>query len=846
MSIQLTLAARYLMGRKLRTVLTTLAVVFGVFVIFGMNILLPTLLDAFTNNIRAASKQVDVTITHNTGEAFALTQLRKVRAIAGVSTAAGSLNRTVNIPSNFFARSQVSALTLIGLDPHAAQSVHDYPLKAGRFLRSDDENAALITTSLAELVALSLGDTLRLPTAEGTVKLSLVGLLPARALPGNEEVLVTLGKAQKMLDLPDRINTIEANFDTSDPARRDALQSAIQDELGKDYHLGALSSGSELITSIQTGQAAFNLFGFLALFMGGFIIFNTFRTVVAERRHDIGMLRAIGASRRTIITLFLSEGILQGVIGTAVGMALGYLMGASLIALGSGVYEQFLHLKVGSPVVDPKLIALTLTLGIGVTLVAGLLPAFGASRITPLEALRPSVADAEFSRTFRIRTIVGALLIAAAMLGLLTHNISYVALGGLALLIGLVLVAPALVTPIANAFGGLIALAFAREGTGRLAQGNITRQPSRAAVTASATMIGLAIVVAAAGVTTSITGGFLSVLQKSLGSDYLLMPPSVGIWASNVGASQALAERLRAVRGVAAVSTMRFAQASIGDSAISLLGIDPVTFPQVSALNFQSGEAATAYPQLAVDRTLIVNGPLAALTKLNMGDDVNLSTPEGVQTYRVVAVASDYLNSKIATAYTSQANLKTDFHKSDDIFIQLNLAPDADRAGVEAKLKAIVADYPQFNLTSGQAYFEENKQIFDATFATLYILLAVMALPSLIALLNTLAIGVIERTREIGMLRAIGATQSQVRSMVMAEALLLAAIGTAFGLLAGLYLGYVMVLGLSASGFPVEYSFPLAGLVAATAAGLIFGVVAALLPARQASRMDIIRALQYE
>ncbi len=773
--------------------------------------------------------------------------LRKVRAVAGVRAAAGSLSRTINIPDNFYGRpAKIAAVTLVGLDPRAAQSVRDYSVTAGRFVRADDELAAVIATSLADTLGLQVGDKLRLPTAEGAVKLRIVGLLPARTLPGNEEVLVTLSEAQKLLDLPNRINTIEANFDTSDPAQREAIQQAIEAELGKDYHLGALSSGSELLASIQTGQAAFNLFGFLALFMGGFIIFNTFRTIVAERRRDIGMLRAIGASRSTIIGLILTEGVLQGVIGTAIGMALGYLMGASLVALGASVGAQFLHLQIGAPVVDPTLIVLTIALGVGVTLLAGLLPAWSASRVTPLEALRPSVAEMEFRKTIGKTTMVGALMIVGAILGLVSGNVRFVALGGLSFLIGLVLVAPALVRPIAHAFGGLIALAFAREGTGRLAQGNLTRQPSRAAITASATMIGLAIIVATGGVTTSITSGFLGILQKSLGSDYLLMPPALGVWASNVGASQGLADRLRAVRGVAAVSTMRFALTAIGDTSVSLLGIDPMAFRQVAGLNFQAGDAKTAYAQLAEGRTLMVNGPLAAQSSLTMGDELKLSTPEGQQTYRVVAVAGDYLNSKILTAYTSQANLKADFHKSEDVFIQLNLAPDADRAAVEAKLNAIAADYPQFKLVSGQAYYEENKQIFDAAFATLYILLAVLALPSLIALLNTLAIGVIERTGEIGMLRAIGATRRQVRRMVLAEALLLAAIGTAFGLLAGLYLGYVMVLGLSAGGYPITYSFPLAGLIAASAVGLIFGALAALVPARQAARMQIVRALQYE
>jgi putative ABC transport system permease protein len=237
---------------------------------------------------------------------------------------------------------------------------------------------------------------------------------------------------------------------------------------------------------------------------------------------------------------------------------------------------------------------------------------------------------------------------------------------------------------------------------------------------------------------------------------------------------------------------------------------------------------------------------LAAQAGLAAGDPVELSTPTGRQTYRVAAIASDYLNAKILTAYISQGNLQKDFRKNEDIFIQLNLEPGAAPAVVEPRLKTILESYPQFTLVSGKNYFEQNRQLFNASFAVLYALLAVLAAPSLIALLNTLAIGVIERTREIAMLRAIGATQRQVRRIVLVEALLLAAIGTAFGLLAGLYLGYLMILGLGVGGYPVEYAFPAAGLLATTAIGLLLGVVAAIVPAGQAARMDIVRGLRYE
>jgi putative ABC transport system permease protein len=307
-----------------------------------------------------------------------------------------------------------------------------------------------------------------------------------------------------------------------------------------------------------------------------------------------------------------------------------------------------------------------------------------------------------------------------------------------------------------------------------------------------------------------------------------------------------LADELRAVPGVGVVSTMRYAAAAINDQPLSLLGIDPLAFPEVGGLRFLDGDEKSAYQELAADRTLIVNGPFASIAGIKVGDEVQVTTPEGKIPYRVVAIAGDYFNSKTAAGYLSQANLEVDFHRTEDIFISLNLSPDADEAAVDARLKTIIADYPQFRMISGKAYYIENKRTFDAAFAGFDVAMMVIAFPSLIAILNTLAIGVIERTREIGMLRAVGATQKQVRRMVIAEALLLAATGTAFGLLGGVYLGYVFVKALSIMGFPLDYAFPLAGLLVAIAAGLLFGVLAAIVPARQAAKMEIVKALRYE
>jgi putative ABC transport system permease protein len=678
--------------------------------------------------------------------------------------------------------------------------------------------------------------------------------MPGRALIGHEQVLVTLTQAQKLLDMAGRISVIEANLTTKDKAESEAIVNTIKAQLGNTYTLGGLSSGSEFAGAMQLGVVMFNVVGFLALAMGGFIIFNTFRTIVAERRHDIGMLRAIGANRTTIISLVLTEGLVQGVIGTAIGIGLGYMLGIGITAVTSSFIKQAMNIEM-TTVVQPSLVVVSIVLGVGVTLFAGLLPAFSASRVTPMEALRPSLSEV-MQRISRIGTIAGAVMIVIAIVGLLTGDFALVALGGFLFLVGLVLVAPALVKPIANMFGVLLALIFARQGTSELAQGNLTRQPSRAAITASATMIGLAIIVGAGGMMFSMVGTVMDMFNRTLGSDYLLIPPSIAVWKGDVGASASLKGKINAVPGVSAVSSLRYAQSSIqsasiegsGETTISVLGIDPVEYPKISEMDFQKGNAQDAYSALAADeRNVIVNGILAASTNLKVGDVIPLATPSGIKDYRIVAIGGEVLSMKINTIYISQTNMKLDFNKSEDIFYQVDLAPGADPATAEQWLNQIVEDYPQFRLVAGREYTAEFRAQYDAIYAGFYVLLGVLAFPSLIAILNTLAIGVIERTREIGMLRAIGATRGQVWKTIVAEALLLASLGTAFGILAGLYLSYVFVQGLSASGiFKVAYTFPLAGVLAAIAAGLIFGVLAALFPARQAAGMEIIKALRYE
>jgi putative ABC transport system permease protein len=302
---------------------------------------------------------------------------------------------------------------------------------------------------------------------------------------------------------------------------------------------------------------------------------------------------------------------------------------------------------------------------------------------------------------------------------------------------------------------------------------------------------------------------------------------------------------MKSTQGVGDVATMRLGFGRITGGEVQVVGIDPVVYPKVASFTYSGATTIDDVRKLGDGRTMLVNGIYSSQHGVTVGQVLQVETPNGLKSYKVAGVATDYLNAKLATTYISQANLEKDFGVTSNVLVLADAAPGASVVQVKTRLDRLFADYPQFILYDSKAFKDSQVKLITAEMPIFYVLIGMLALPTLLALLNTLAISVLARTREIGMLRAVGATRRQVRGMVVAESMLLAGVGVSFGIAGGLVLGYALVVAASSS-FPMPYVFPWWGITTAVLAGFTFALLAAVIPSRQAARLDIVAALHYE
>jgi len=704
----------------------------------------------------------------------------------------------------------------------------------------------VVDRASADAGDLRIGDEITLLTSQPPRAFTLVGIATFGELdsPAGATVsLVTLEVASELFGVPDAYTEIGvvATDGTSPEELVAALDARLPD--GTEAVTGAERTEEDQ-QSIASALGFFNtfllVFAVIALVVGSFIIYNTFSIVLAQRTRELALLRAIGASRRQVLGSVMGEALVVGVAASLVGLALGALTALGLRALLDAVG---FGIPATSLVVTPTTVAVAVGVGTVITLLAAVFPALRASRIPPIAALR-SVAAEPKPPVIRVIVgvlicILGVLLLVGGLVGGGDAALPGIAGGALFVFVGIAVVAPVLVRPVVRAIGW--PLPRLAPVSGNLARRNAMRNPRRTASTAAALMIGVGLVGFIAVFASSATASVNDAIDRSFTGDLII---DSGQFVG--GVSPQLADEVARVPGVAASTGVRFLTGELdlpdrtdgapsGSGASFLLAVDTAALPDITDPEVVSGRVA----DLGVDE-LAVADSVADDFGLTVGDTIDARFPTGTRTLEVAGtydnrlLLGDWLIGLDTADLVALERL--------DAQVWVRTVPDADVATVQAEVAAVAAPWPSAEVLDLSQFKQRQADQFNQLLALVYVLLALAVVIALVGIANTLALSVYERTRELGLLRAVGMARTQVRSMVIGEAVLIAVFGTLLGLAIGLGFGWLLVRALADDGLGV-LAVPVPTLVVVVVLAAVAGVAAALLPAVRAGRLDVLDAI---
>ncbi|BBL78274.1 membrane protein [Rubrobacter xylanophilus] len=846
------LSLRSLAARPQRTLLTAVGIVLGVGIVFGVITLSDTMSSTFRELYTRAFGAADLVVTAAGGNGtFGEETTREIRETPGTGRAAPRLS----VPSSLIldrrredGLPEVRGMRIFGVEPSSAALATGFELESGRYPRRGAE--ITLDAASAESIGAKVGEEVTIGTPDGPRRAEVVGLLriPGGSFGGISFGMAPLRWTQRAFGEPGRISGVAV--DAAEGVPPALLRDRLDRRLGAGLRVERSETRTEQVTSqLQGFRISLLFFAGTALFVGAFLVFNALSMTVLERTRELGMLRALGSTRAMIARSVLMEALVLGAVGSLAGLLLGYGMAWGLVYL----FGRSFTFEITTLSISPFALLSALAVGVAVTALAALYPALRAGRVSPVEAMRSrgeAARERSGGRLVRLLPPAGLLLAAAggAWTYHLARNLSTSPDGaafasGIAAVIGAFLgvsmVVPAIVRPLCLLLSPALHLLFGVEG--RMAAANAARNRVRTALTASALMVGISLVIAFAALGGSVLGSIRAYLEDSLGSDYVIQPV---IQTSDAAFSERLPERVREVPGVAKTTAIASAFLRSGDETYVVFGLD-ASYPEIFRVNYAS-EAPEAFSRLLEEDAALVGRQLAASRGLRVGDEVRLPTPRGPRAYEVAGIVANDVLGGGSGVYLSREALARDLGEREGEFLAIETAPGADRALVEQRVRAILRDYPQFTLYSNAEWKAQIERDFDRQYVFFYAIMGVSVAVSAFGVVNTLSMSVFERTREIGILRAVGASRLQVGRLVVEEGIIISLIGCLLGVAVGSLLGYLFVRGTGAGGFEVSFYYPKLPAVAALLCGLAIGTLAGLLPARTAARKDPVEALQYE
>jgi putative ABC transport system permease protein len=878
-------AFKDLMARKRRLVTTGLAVVLGIAFLTGTQVLSTVLEDSIDSLISDVYEGMDAVVRSSQSQDLGFGQevrnpvpastVEQVAAVDGVREARGVV--------------EASTAQIIGTDGKVVGSGLGPPTLVYNWLGDPDLQPGVLTEGheprtdgevaldfvSAEEAGYSVGDTVTVNAAEGAEEFELVGLIglgdDGTRSSGAKVMVFTTPVAQRLGQMPDRFNFVAAAAEDglSEEELTERLGEALPD-LQTVTGAAFTEENSEAIAQFVDILSTFvSVFGYIALFVAAFIIYNTFSILVAQRTRETALLRAIGARRRQVLLATIAEAGIVGLLASLLGLGGGVVLATGLKAF----VGQIFTVEPGVPSLPVSAIVLALVVGIGITVLSAVVPALRSSKVPPVAAM--SEVSVDRSQLSRARLVWGSLFlvvgIALFILGVTDTGPNPLGEFGAGAAMILISVAVILGPLIASPVSRVLARPFGRRRlTTRLAGENAARNPKRTAATAAALTIGVTLVTLIAVVANSVKTSVDEAVNERFDADLIV---ATDVTTFGVGVPKGAGDEIRALPGVELTSPVRFSfirllddfgkaeaakqtqeetdttlPAGTPDNAPEgqddfVLGIDPETFFEV----VDSGELNGSPADLGPD-TIATRAAVAEERGWEIGDRVPVYfAATGEQELELVLTFEEDAGqgSYLVPNETVQRNGLPFFDYEAAIYIQASDdATEAELAELRSQLEDIVAGSPSVQVQDLEEYAQAQTGPLDTFLAIIYGLLGLAVIIALIGIANTLSLSVLERTKELGLLRAVGMSRKQLRRTIVGESMIIAVFGTLMGLVIGIVFSIALSVVIAAEDPGLfTYALPYGQLVVITIVAALAGVLAALAPAWRASRLNVLDAV---
>lgn len=841
----------YVRKHLLRSVLTTLGIVLGVAVFVGMHLANRSVLAAFNQTVGRIAGKTQLQVS--AGEpGFPEEALEKVQALEQVAAAVPVIEAPVET-----GLAGQGNLLILAVDMTGDRSLRDYDLENRDedvvedplvFLAQPD--SLIVSREFAKRNHLAINSRISMRTMEGPRQFTVRGIMGSEGLGsafGGNLAVMDIYAAQVMFGRGRRFDRID--IAVAEKFSLDHAAAAIRRALGPGYQVDTPSSrGRQFESLLRVYQMMMNITSLFALFIGMFLIYNSFAIAVTQRRAEIGTLRALGATRAQIRNLFLVEGAIAGAFGSALGLALGLGLARGMAGFNSRLMQQIYGVSESAREIaaSPLLLAGALAIGILTSVAAAVIPARGAARVDPVQALQKGKYQVLSAGENRVRRRLASLMILGSALCLIAGRSGIPFYAGYILAVAAVLLlTPTLALWLTRALRPLLKFIWPVEGA--LAADSLLQAPRRTSSTVAAVMLSIALVVGLAGLSRASYASIEEWLTTTLNPDFYVSASSTLV-ARAFRFPYETIEPLRAVAGVDEVQPVRSARMLFRGGPVMLVAID---IERIGARTPRrrpvAGDFQTMNRLAGQGKGLIISENLYRLERLKLGEMLEVPSPSGIVRLPIVGVLRDYSDQQGAIFIDRSLYLKYWKDPSVDVF-RVYVKPGARPDDVRRRILDQVGGQRRLFVLSNQEVRDYVLGLTDQWFAVTYMQLAVAILIAVLGIVNTLTVSIADRRRELGILRAVGGLASQIRRTIRIEAASIALTGTVLGLALGalnLYYNLEMTRR-DFSGMGLEYRYPypmVAGLVPLMLAA---GVLAALWPARAASRGSLVEALEYE